>query len=891
MKASQYLYTSWKNAPNHGFSIYSTSPDVTREESMHIALVMKYRAPSDLPYEPTEEQIATLFPRNTAYFRLPTGRYCIAQSTYVGHEYKGFEEAGRMGNYLTHAYIFDEPAEFYPATFIDDPVFRRDLTLDEWRATNPAPLPVVDLPVRGTAAADVSAFLKGKEELLAKLVQAVSEGADKTVFLNDTQENMKLWYAALGLCLPKRYNARLTFNTFSFEDINANFKVPADCRLAVVNLTAGGFVPVNWQQKMTAGACVFDFKTQTVSPVTPKQYAQKIVLALSRDAGHIAEDVAEIERIAVATGTDLDAAFDVLALEASNYDAFKTDEELGKVYDLAVRDPMFRKEKFAEAVLPRLIGNCFAPAANALLKEFYPILSEASRNKTVAEISQKYLARPAPDAASYLAEISQNAPFPWQDFALCHYAQEEGMAYFRTYASDFAKANLLIDAAVKAEPALERVYGKDTVKKYFAKMVEFYAMSGENEKVKTLLARAEGFSGYIALVQKAVNVAAQGCVDLDWYLELVMMQAASPAAVESVESNIKFLIRNYQDRDGLIRKYDRLSAGSLAAADANLRRDPALSDFYVELDKYRLTGKDMGIPELTKFYADFYLRGQDKDGILLAQIEGYLGRRVGESSRPAEAIALYKSFSRVQAPEGDVLARIYRYAFEKVTLSRMAELIADWAVGTDYADLAKVMASANYDMVNFTVAQLGARFDDKNFPQLLEEAGRKALYAPLFGTKDTQRLVDCFYAAYHTRVAALAAYGEKKTADKRAKPEEKMSPEDLFGKIFYPLLNAKDYAKFFSEGLLSLKKQEEVQGTVSYIINFVATQKDPNRQIFDAALKTYFDALGKGDRKKLFEYAKKYNEGSGDAVPHYLDAYTAAQTTGGLFSRLFGKKK
>ncbi len=887
MKASQYLYTSWKNAPNHGFSIYSTSPDVTREESMHIALVMKYRAPSDLPYEPTEEQIATLFPRNTAYFRLPTGRYCIALSTYVGHEYKGFEEAGRMGNYLTHAYIFNEPAEFYPTTFIDDPVFRRDLTLDEWRATDPAPLPVVELPVRGTAAADVSAFIRGKEELLAKLVQAVLEGADKTIFLNDTQENIKLWYAALGLCLPKRYNAKLTFDTFSYDDINANAKIPADCRLAVTNLTAGGFVPLNWQQKMLAGAYVFDFKTQTVSPVTPKRYAQNIASALARDASRTAGVAAEIERVAAATGTDLDTAFDVLALESFSFDAFPTNEELAGAYDLALRDPMFRKEQFAEAVLPRLLGDCFSPAANALLKSFYPQLSNESRSRTVAEISKKYLAQPARDAAGYLAGLSQNAPFPWRDFALYHYAQEEGMAYFRTYASDFPKANLLVDAAVKAEPELERIYGKDTVKKYFAKMVEFYAVRGENDKVRTLLSRAASFSNYIALVQKAVDVAAQDRIRLDWYFELVAMQASNPAAVGN---NVKFLINNYQDRDELIRKYDRLSAGSLAAADAALRRDPALSAFFVELDKYRLTSKDMGIPELAKFYADFYLRGQDKSGVMLAQIDGYLGR-LDAFSRPVQAVALYKAFERVHAPQGDVLARIYRYAFENVGPARIEELVADRSVGADYERLAGIMEAANYDMAKFTVAQLGAQFTEKNFPQLVKNAKQGTLYTPLFNSRNTQRLVDNFHASYSSRVAALAAYAEKRASDKRASAEEKLTPEEIFGKIIYPFVNAARYAEHFSAGLLSLKKQEEVQGTIAYIIYYVATQKDRNKQVYDTALKTYFDALGKGDRKKLFEYARKFGEKGGDAVPRYLDAYIAAQTTGGLFSRLFGKKK
>ena len=44
MKASQYLYTSYKNSPNGGYAIYSMSPDISQEDAKVIFLLMQYPA-------------------------------------------------------------------------------------------------------------------------------------------------------------------------------------------------------------------------------------------------------------------------------------------------------------------------------------------------------------------------------------------------------------------------------------------------------------------------------------------------------------------------------------------------------------------------------------------------------------------------------------------------------------------------------------------------------------------------------------------------------------------------------------------------------------------------------------------------------------------------------
>ena len=80
--------------------IYSRSEGLSDEECTAIKDSMQYLAPKELPFSPTEQEINDIFPFSFAYFILPTGRGCIAQSTYLGKDY-----SGRYGNYIIYAMV------------------------------------------------------------------------------------------------------------------------------------------------------------------------------------------------------------------------------------------------------------------------------------------------------------------------------------------------------------------------------------------------------------------------------------------------------------------------------------------------------------------------------------------------------------------------------------------------------------------------------------------------------------------------------------------------------------------------------------------------------------------------------------------------------------------
>lgn len=86
MEALQYIYTSWKNGDSteKGYMIYSRSEGITESECSAIKDAMQYLAPKELTLTPTPQEIADIFPYAFSYFVLPTGRGCVAQSTYLG---------------------------------------------------------------------------------------------------------------------------------------------------------------------------------------------------------------------------------------------------------------------------------------------------------------------------------------------------------------------------------------------------------------------------------------------------------------------------------------------------------------------------------------------------------------------------------------------------------------------------------------------------------------------------------------------------------------------------------------------------------------------------------------------------------------------------------------
>lgn len=217
MEALQYIYTSWKNGDSteKGYMIYSRSEGISEAECNAIKDAMQYLAPKELTLTPTPQEIADIFPYAFAYFILPTGRGCVAQSTYLGKDY-----SGRYGNYIIHALIFDiNDLPCRPAEFFAEPYIKTAMTDEELNAPSPVPpLPPLHISEYASVINDeqLNEFLFEKEDEFAQLISMIlaSQDAGIPFYLNDSRENLVLWSAAVQRILPPRLAKKFMFNTY-----------------------------------------------------------------------------------------------------------------------------------------------------------------------------------------------------------------------------------------------------------------------------------------------------------------------------------------------------------------------------------------------------------------------------------------------------------------------------------------------------------------------------------------------------------------------------------------------------------------------------------------------------------------------------------------------------
>ena len=222
MKLLQLYYTSAKRGlfSTSGFQVYAASEDLTDDEIYELEEICLYIAPTHLPSQPTEAEIADLFPLSFASFQLESGRYGVVQSVYVGKDY-----SGRYGNYFSHALILEEGEwPFAPILLYNSPIFRKSLTEMEL-AIEREPEPLIPLtliePKASLTLSSVQQFLQvdNRYELLKTMVNNIIElrNMPSSVVLAAEQVDIPYWIAAIQFAFPPEIGYALSFSTYSYD--------------------------------------------------------------------------------------------------------------------------------------------------------------------------------------------------------------------------------------------------------------------------------------------------------------------------------------------------------------------------------------------------------------------------------------------------------------------------------------------------------------------------------------------------------------------------------------------------------------------------------------------------------------------------------------------------
>ena len=223
---SKYELLQWKFTAcqyniegSNGFNTFSMSKELTADDKADLCRKAgAYTPPDGLPFTPTPEEIAELFPVVFSSFPLRSGKHAVVRTIYVGQSYA----ETRWGNFFSHALVFPSDARsFYPIQLFDSQLFKNGLTETERITPNPdwlTPVEVDEVNLRDFST-ELPQFLgddSSRPKTLMLLIDAIRDGrqSGKPLILKDLPENIPLWLAAIQYAFPLPLAKSITFTTY-----------------------------------------------------------------------------------------------------------------------------------------------------------------------------------------------------------------------------------------------------------------------------------------------------------------------------------------------------------------------------------------------------------------------------------------------------------------------------------------------------------------------------------------------------------------------------------------------------------------------------------------------------------------------------------------------------
>lgn len=414
--ASQWIYTSFKNGEaleGKGYRVYSKSTDITDKESEEIQKMMLYKAPAELPYTPTKEEIDAQFPINFSYFHLSSGRVCFAKSRYLGQDY-----TNRWGNYIIHAFVF-EPDKIIPANYINSKIYKESLTEAEQNSAAPISIPQVDLSEAGTAisANEVSNFLsKGERTRLFKeLLNAVIDSIKGNAYVNLYEEynNLESWIKCLSLALPRSFIKKFFYQTYTLEG------------KTTVNLSCiwnkKGLDPSEFAFSLEKIYHISAYGERSKDDNDFGLFVHKISDMLLSDYYEAVMYINDIDRLLEIRDIELDLAYKIVDLLNQKTQQELSLEEIKNIISVALECDESKKQNLLGAIIQSISANSELQNNSETIKiyhDIYPHLQNKDKDTVLAayaEFCYAHVKNEVSEPAAFYNEIRSKCPCNWDE--------------------------------------------------------------------------------------------------------------------------------------------------------------------------------------------------------------------------------------------------------------------------------------------------------------------------------------------------------------------------------------------------------------------------------------------------------------------------------------------
>jgi hypothetical protein len=273
--ALQLHYTSCRagRSGGHGFQVRTASDGLRPDDERGVVGVGGYHTPSDRPPQPTEEEVATLFPRAFQTAVLDSGHLAIISTSYSGKDY-----TGRYGNFFLHALVLpDDLVDRWPIDLADWDGWVAGLDPDEDTSASPPPLPSLDLDEADASESftfdELSEFLQeeeGRTTAIEAMIRAVllREETSRKLVIRDSDVNGIYWVAAVQKAFPIACQRDLPSTTYHHD--------PNTCPALTATTGQTRFLFNDRERRFQL--FVFDFEEGQHSevPALPGPYARRI---------------------------------------------------------------------------------------------------------------------------------------------------------------------------------------------------------------------------------------------------------------------------------------------------------------------------------------------------------------------------------------------------------------------------------------------------------------------------------------------------------------------------------------------------------------------------------------------------------------------------------------
>lgn len=894
MLAYQMIYTACGKDKSGAFSVWAKSNEIDKKECDDIVKLMSYKKPKDAPYDPTLEEIKTLFPQKYGYFVLSSGRKCFAKSSYIGQVYSDLD--GRSGNFIIHAYVFDSLDDSRPFGLPDSDLFLRELTYKQWH-DDPVPenLPSVNITVKDNLTEeDMKSYLQNSQnlEIFARILQSAIDCADsdKVITFNGTEEEQKCIYALLGRLLPEKYVEKLTFaNQYSTQSEYALLSsgVPP---IKIRNVFGGNSAAFNFADEIEVGNYAFDLTNSVCAAVKIGSYVREIVkTAATKSYFDTLKRVDEINSIIKRADCSPDVAYDILNFLAGDFGYFNTVSALTATLDLVL------KYKYKDvAACSRALYNSvvvdkkwgYDSSVSQLLKLVYQYADEQQKTQMLVEVLNRLEAFGISKNQSpkeFLDNLKGYFPLDYEDL-------RRAMLYSKAIYSMFSNATddcvtyVYLDTLVSMyevnKDASFRKKAQEEMLKVFKKAAsqkDFSAFGLYLERIQSLGSQAEHFFVY--------NVFSRLFTEKTTSEQDLKLAFKIATDLRNADNRLQFVakvVKNNLNASYLMNVYlaeCEKDKKLFEEVERFLQSDKEAQVFFIKKNSYAFkTATTVTDKTLQKYFVDYYLKGYD-DGTFYVKYKQYVATLTNATSKLKELFSRYDVLFKLDDGFTDLL-KLIRFIYEEILSVDVKELTK-----LNLVEINKITA-IHKRLLASNPSFTSDKYDELFALLLLQgKFGKDTLYRAVAEETVYGKIVsgdmEKFAVSYFSYVVKV--YVEVQQSDK-------LPSSVVLKSLIYPVvMNVRNFGEAFRKAFAEIDTNSFYVFMVD-VMAYAFNQQDEFAAKLRNFVTLYVEESTRSDNKKLFAKVKALlTEEEYSKVAVFIDEYN--ETHKSFFEKLFGKKK